>query len=69
MEWQVIPWTQEMLEESVDFLIDVFSREPWNETYDSRKQVEDYFRNMGITITLWALPGCWTAVWRPCAWE
>lgn len=46
MEWQVIPWTQEMLEESVDFLIDVFSREPWNETYDSRKQVEDYFRNM-----------------------
>ena len=27
MEWQVIPWTQEMLEESVDFLIDVFSRE------------------------------------------
>ncbi len=36
---------ENMIEESVDLFISTFSREPWNDVYESRKQVRDFFRN------------------------
>lgn len=36
---------KEKLDECVDLYIDVFSREPWNDVYESRQQVENYFIN------------------------
>lgn len=35
----------EHIEECVDLFIDVFSGEPWNETYSSREQVAAFFQN------------------------
>ncbi|NIK76805.1 GNAT superfamily N-acetyltransferase [Paenibacillus castaneae] len=34
-----------MLEECVDLFIDVFTREPWNDVYESRDQVKRFFEN------------------------
>lgn len=45
MELKVINLSEEYLEECVDLFIDTFSREPWNDKYDSRKQVKDFFIN------------------------
>ena len=45
MELKVIKLTEKYLEESVDLFIDTFSREPWNDEYDSREQVKDFFIN------------------------
>ena len=45
MELKVINLTEKYLEESVDLFIDTFSREPWNDEYDSREQVRDFFIN------------------------
>lgn len=45
MELKVIKLTEKYLEESVDLFIDTFSREPWNDEYDSRQQVKDFFIN------------------------
>lgn len=45
MELKVIKLTEKYLEESVDLFIDTFSREPWNDEYDSRDQVKDFFIN------------------------
>ncbi len=36
--------TEDHIEAGVDLFMDVFSREPWNETYDSREQVIRFFR-------------------------
>lgn len=33
------------IEECVDLFIDVFTKEPWNEIYNSREQVIDFFYN------------------------
>ncbi|WP_217562596.1 GNAT family N-acetyltransferase [Paenibacillus sp. GbtcB18] len=33
----------DMLDDCVDLFTDTFSREPWNDVYESRKQVVDFF--------------------------
>lgn len=45
MELKVIKLSEEYLEECVDLFIYTFSREPWNDEYDSRQQVKDFFIN------------------------
>lgn len=35
----------EHIEECVDLFIDEFTREPWNDVYDSREQVVQFFEN------------------------
>lgn len=37
--------TSEHVEECVDLFIDVFTREPWNDVYDSREQVVQFIEN------------------------
>ncbi|MGE6260507.1 hypothetical protein ACQKCU_21925 [Heyndrickxia sporothermodurans] len=32
----------DMLDDCVDLFIDTFSKEPWNDVYESRKQVVDF---------------------------
>lgn len=34
-----------MLGECVDLFMDTFSKEPWNDVYESRQQVVDFFEN------------------------
>lgn len=34
-----------MIDECVDLYIDTFSKEPWNDEYESRQQVVDFFMN------------------------
>lgn len=36
---------ENMIEESVDLFISTFSREPWNDVYESREQVRQFFKN------------------------
>lgn len=36
---------REMLDECVDLYISVFSKEPWNDVYESRDQVINFFKN------------------------
>ena len=36
--------TEAALDECVDLFIDVFTREPWNDGYDSREQVVRFFK-------------------------
>ncbi|MGI5895478.1 MAG: GNAT family N-acetyltransferase [Oscillospiraceae bacterium] len=38
-----VPMEQSMLDQCVDLFMDTFSREPWNERYDSREQVVALF--------------------------
>ncbi len=45
MKLKVIKLTEENLEECIDLFIDTFSRAPWNDKYDSREQVKDFFIN------------------------
>ena len=45
MELKVIKLTEKYLEECVDLFKDTFSREPWNDEYDSREQVKNFFVN------------------------
>lgn len=45
MELKVAVLSEEYLEECIDLFIDTFSREPWNDVYDSRQQVKDFFIN------------------------
>lgn len=37
--------SREHIEECVDLYIDVFTKAPWNDTYESREQVSRFFRN------------------------
>ncbi|MEG1709991.1 MAG: GNAT family N-acetyltransferase [Acinetobacter sp.] len=37
--------SDDMLDICVDLFIDTFSKEPWNDVYDSKKQVVDFFEN------------------------
>ena len=34
-----------MIDECVDLFIDTFSREPWNDVYESKKMINKYFHN------------------------
>lgn len=45
MELKVTKLSEEYLEQCVDLFIDTFSREPWNDEYDSRQQVKNFFVN------------------------
>jgi len=35
----------DIIDDCVDLFIDTFSKEPWNDVYESRKQVVDFFEN------------------------
>ena len=37
--------SKEHIEECADLFIEVFTKAPWNDTYDSRTQVIDFFQN------------------------
>jgi len=39
------PFDRSMLHEGVDLFMDTFSREPWNDVYESREQVVAFFEN------------------------
>lgn len=45
MKLIVTSFTIEYLEEAIDVFIDTFTKDPWNDVYDSREQVKDYFIN------------------------
>lgn len=36
---------ENMIEESVDLFISTFTKEPWNDVYESREQVREFFKN------------------------
>ena len=41
----IVKLSREHIEECTDLFIDVFTRPPWNDTYDSRAQVVEFFQN------------------------
>jgi len=41
----VVKMEKEMIEECVDLFIETFSREPWNDVYESRNQVVEFLNN------------------------
>lgn len=41
----IVKLSKEHVEACVDLFIDVFTKAPWNDTFDSREQVIDFFRN------------------------
>lgn len=43
--FQLYPFSEEFIYSCVDLFIQVFSNEPWNEIYHSKKQVIDFFKN------------------------
>ncbi|WP_337250871.1 hypothetical protein [Clostridium intestinale] len=45
MEFKVNKFEEKYLEGCVDLFIDTFSKEPWNDEYDSREQVKTFFIN------------------------
>lgn len=42
---KVIKLEEYMIDECVDLYMDTFSKEPWNDEYDSRQQVVEFFKN------------------------
>ena len=42
---ELLTLEEHMIEECVDVFIDTFTKEPWNDVYDSRQQVVDFFEN------------------------
>lgn len=42
---KVIKLEEYMIDECVDLYMDTFSKEPWNDEYESRQQVVDFFKN------------------------
>lgn len=42
---ELLTLEEHMIEECVEVFIDTFTKEPWNDVYDSRQQVVDFFRN------------------------
>ncbi|MGL4367736.1 MAG: GNAT family N-acetyltransferase [Brevinemataceae bacterium] len=40
----VVRMEEHMIEKGVDLFISVFSREPWNDVYESRDQVKEFFQ-------------------------
>lgn len=41
----IIKMSKEHIEECADLFIDVFTKPPWNDTYNSREQVITFFQN------------------------
>ncbi|MCF1584341.1 GNAT family N-acetyltransferase [Tetragenococcus koreensis] len=44
-ETKLCPLDENVIEECVDLFIATFSKEPWNDVYESRKQVFTFFEN------------------------
>lgn len=44
-EIKVLEFKIEMMDECVDLFIDVFSKDPWYDVYDSRERIECFFKN------------------------
>lgn len=44
-ELALLKITQNMIEDCVDLYIETFTKEPWNDVYDSREQVVNFFNN------------------------
>lgn len=44
-EYTFLQLEKSMLNECIDLFIDTFSKEPWEDTYDSREQVAEFFDN------------------------
>lgn len=44
-ELSVIEMSEDKLDECVDLFIDTFSKEPWNDIYESREQVVTFFKS------------------------
>ena len=42
---KIIKMTPQHIDACVDLFIDVFTKEPWNDTYTSREQVVTFFQN------------------------
>jgi GNAT superfamily N-acetyltransferase len=42
---KLISYNEGFLNECVDLFIDTFTKEPWNDVYESREQVVDFFHN------------------------
>lgn len=42
---EVVKMKESMLEECVNLFIATFSREPWNDVYESKDQVRNFFKN------------------------
>lgn len=42
---KVVKMKYEMLNKCVDLFIETFTREPWNDVYDSKEQVINFFNN------------------------
>lgn len=45
VDWVLSKMKEYMLDECVDLFIDTFSKEPWNDVYESRNQVMTFFVN------------------------
>lgn len=42
---RVIPMDLSMIEDAVDLFMETFSKEPWNDVYESKDQVKRFFEN------------------------
>ncbi|AJD25745.1 hypothetical protein WBZ18_05605 [Clostridium botulinum] len=45
LEVKLYPLKYNMVDKCVDLFIDTFSKEPWNDVYESREQVVGFFEN------------------------
>ena len=44
-DFVIKPMTEPRIEEYIDVFISVFTKEPWNDVYESRAQVRRFFEN------------------------
>ncbi len=44
-KFNLIKITKQLIEDCVDLYIDTFTKEPWNDIYESREQVVKFFNN------------------------
>lgn len=44
-DFKIIALTKDIIDECVDIYINTFSKEPWNDEYESRDQVVTFFNN------------------------
>ncbi|MFV0395503.1 MAG: GNAT family N-acetyltransferase [Coprobacillaceae bacterium] len=44
-DFKIIALTKDIIDECVDIYINTFSKEPWNDEYDSRNQIVTFFNN------------------------
>lgn len=44
-KFRLVHISSDILDPCVDLFIDTFTKEPWNDVYDTREQVVDFFKN------------------------